>query len=80
MRGDPLVQQFLKLKILPRVWRQGKQGDVDLVRPAQSGRFFPLQAPALKKHAPVPLDEKPYLVNNSLDFDTLTDGGFNSAV
>lgn len=33
----------------------------------------------LRKHVPVPLDEKPYLVNNS-DFDILTDGSFNYAM
>lgn len=44
----------------------GKQSDVDLARPEQSKGLFPLQSPALRKHVPVPLDEKPYLVNNSL--------------
>lgn len=42
----------------------GKPWDVDLARP-ELAKDSPSPLPALRKHVPVPLDEKPYLVNNS---------------
>lgn len=50
-----------------------------MARPELAKRTLPSPLPALRKHVPIPLDEKPYLVNNS-DFDILTDGTFNYAM